>query len=315
MTLVLLSLCLVGCGRKEDVAVEVIRFERILLDTPEASLQSRLASFQKENPTPLIRVFPDDPYYMQMVAQYRSDSVVHVVDDTVQHYYGDLSWLQRQLADAMRRARSLDTAYRYNRFITYISNAGYASRVAADRATATATIAIDEYVTPHLQRFGYFGEPLYIVRLCGPEYIVPDCMAEIARQHIALPEDEMTLLDYMVAEGKVMHFLHEVLPATPDSILFRYTEEQMRWMTDNESNVWAYFVQQNMLYEHDYARLRNFVEDAPKTNAFHQSAPRTASYIGWQIVRRYAQSTSASFREIMENTDSRQILYQSGYRP
>ena len=95
----------------------------------------------------------------------------------------------------------------------------------------------------------------------------------------------------------------------------RYSEEQMEWMRRNESNVWAYFIQNNLLYEKDFSRYHNFVDEAPKTNAFKDSAPRTPQYIGWQIVRKYMERTKCSMKELFANTDSQAILQASQYKP
>lgn len=309
--------CVSSCNRQDTLDDFVIgRFEKVLLETPDASLQSELARFRKDYPTPLLRIFPDDERFMSMVSEFRSDAIAHEVYDTVQRYYADLSWLQSDLVKALSKAQDLDSEIVYNQFVTFISNAGYATRVSADRDSRSVSIAIDEYVTQHMRSYGYFGEPLYIVRQCGAEHIVPDCLAEIVRQHIALPSQEMTLLDYMVAEGKVIYFLKKVLPKNDDTILFRYTNDQMQWMEANEANVWAYFVHNQLLYEHDFGRLHNFVDDAPKTNAFHDSAPRTPSYIGWHIVSLYAKKQSKlSLKELLEETDAQKMLQESGYRP
>lgn len=316
LLLVTVVLCVSGCGSGTHSDISVGRFEQVLLETPEASLRSELARFRKEYPTHLLRIDPDDESFMAMVKEFRSDAVAHEVYDTVQRYYADLSWLESDLSKALSKAHDLDAEIVYNKFVTFITNEGYAMRVRADRESRSVTIAIDEYVTQRMRPYGYFGEPLYIVRQCGAEHIVPDCMAEIVRQHIALPSQEMSLLDYMVAEGKVIYFLKKVLPKTDDTILFRYTKEQMQWMEANEANVWAYFVHNQLLYERDFGRLHNFVDEAPKTNAFHESAPRTHSYLGWHIVSKYAKKQSKmTLKELLEETDSQRILQESGYRP
>ena len=310
------ALTVSGCRRNASQGVvHIARFEQMLIDTPDEVLKDSLVAFANRYPTPLLRIYPDDEQFMAMVMDYRADSVAHMVSDTVQRYMGDLSWIERDLYEALAHAYKLDTNITCNVFVTYISNAGYSNRVAADRDSRSLTISIDEYVTQHMQPYGYFGEPLYIVRLCDPVHIAPDCMAALVRQHILLPDAEMTLLDYIVAEGKVQYFLHKVFPRTADSTLFRYTDSQIEWMEANEANVWGYFVQKKMLYSHDYGRLRNFVEDAPKTNAFQESAPRTVEYIGYQMIKRYVKKSGVSFHQLLEETDAQKILYESGYRP
>ena len=64
------------------------------------------------------------------------------------------------------------------------------------------------------------------------------------------------------------------------------------------------------------AQLRNFIDDAPKTNAFGEgSAPRTLHYIGWQIVKQYMKKSGRTVEELLGETDSQKILTQSGWRP
>ena len=128
-------------------------------------------------------------------------------------------------------------------------------------------------------------------------------------------EQNSTMLDLMISEGKVLYFLDQVMPKKDNRLKIRYSEEQMEWMKANESNVWAFFIQNNLLYEKDFSRYHNFVDDAPKTNAFKDSAPRTTHYIGWQIVRKYMENNKCSMKELFNNTDSQAILAASKYKP
>ena len=115
--------------------------------------------------------------------------------------------------------------------------------------------------------------------------------------------------------AKLRLFYDQVMPKKDNRLKIRYSEEQMEWMKANESNVWAFFIQNNLLYEKDFSRYHNFVDDAPKTNAFKDSAPRTTHYIGWQIVRKYMENNKCSMKELFNNTDSQAILAASKYKP
>ena len=63
------------------------------------------------------------------------------------------------------------------------------------------------------------------------------------------------------------------------------------------------------------ASIHNFIDEAPKTNAFRNSAPRTTDYLGLQIVRAYMKRSGASLDELFANTDSQAILQKSGFKP
>jgi hypothetical protein len=177
-------------------------------------------------------------------------------------------------------------------------------------------ISLDQYILPYTEKFNYFNSPLFLVQQSRRQYLVTDCMEAIGRQHIAIPQDkEMSLLDYMVAEGKAIYFAEQTLPDTPDSIFMRYSKPQMEWMQKNETNVWSYLLQKKVLYDNDYMRFHNLIDDAPKTNAFRDSSPRTPYYIGWKIVSRYVENTGVSMDELFEETDAQKILSKSNYRP
>ncbi len=62
-------------------------------------------------------------------------------------------------------------------------------------------------------------------------------------------------------------------------------------------------------------RLHNLIDDAPTTNAFRDSSPRTTDYIGWQIVSRYMKNSGISMQQLLEEADAQKILSQSNYRP
>ncbi|MBQ0015586.1 MAG: hypothetical protein KBT04_01195 [Bacteroidales bacterium] len=325
MQKVLIAICIglslmaaVACGRggHQRQSIHFARLERIMFDTPEAELSQALSDFNREHATPLLHIYPDDDRFMSFVYEFRNnDSVARCLDEAVRRSFGNLEWLELELGDALSKLHEMDEDISFVNFVTYIGNEGYANRVKADRDSKSLVVVIDQYVVSQMQRFGYFGDPLYLIRLCDSAHLVSDCVEEAVRQFVATPNGDQTLLDYMVAEGKVQYLMEQALPDTPDSIRLRYTDRQLHWMQQNEVNVWGYFIQNQLLYVSDYSQIHNFVDDAPKTNVFVNSAPRTVSYIGWHIVRQYMKNYKCSVKELLENTDSQRILVDSGYRP
>ena len=57
--------------------------------------------------------------------------------------------------------------------------------------------------------------------------------------------------------------------------------------------------------------------DAPFTAGFAAESPgRLGAFIGWQIVREYMkESDGSTLKQLMENTNSQQILKVSKYKP
>ena len=304
-----------GCRHAPVEAVQLHRFDKVLFETPVEQLHGRLMEVRDEYATELLNLHPEDEGFMQMLAGFVSDPTMQDIYRLVDSVLGDMQPQAEQLGDALARAEKLCPTMRYDKVYTYVSGLfDYNMRVGCNNHEII--ISLDQYVLPYTWRYGYFGSPVFLVNQSRPEYMVADCMTAIARERIAIPQErEMSLLDYMVSEGKAIYFAQQVLPGTPDSILMRYTADQTEWMKANEKHVWSYFLQNKLLYETDYMRFHTLIDDAPKTNAFRDSSPRTTDYIGWHIVSQYMKNSGCTMQELFDETDAQKILTQSNYRP
>lgn len=300
-----------GCSRHNG-QVHFLRFEQLLFDTPVENLQTTLEEHYGDYSTPLLNVAPEDATYMQLLTDFVSDPATRHIYHITDSLYHDLGWLEKELGEALARSEKVFPELRCDRFYTMVTGDfdDYQNRVFCyGRELA---ISIDHYAVSEMPGI----VPAYIERLSQREYMAADCMAAIARSAIVLPDGELTLLDYAIAEGKVLYYLEKTLPGTPDTILLRYTAEQLEWVERYKAQVWATLIQDKLLYSHDLGQFHNLIDEAPKTNAFGDgSAPRTPYYLGWQIVRRYMKKTDASMQELFNTTDSRTILTTSGWRP
>ena len=309
-----LSFLLLTTGCTKRVKVEFRRFERMLFTSTESTMASHRAEYDSE----LINFYPDDPSYMDDLREYINDSVVRYIYRVSDSMYHDLSDVEEQLSKALTRAGKLYPELRkYDRFYTLVTAdyENYNYRIFCN--DHELAVAIDQYAIGQMDRYGYFGLPHYIIGLCTREHIAPDCMAAIADTHKEWPKGQPTLLDCAISEGKTLYFLEKTMPDVPDTILLRYTADQLAWMEGNVEQVWTWLIDNEMLFSTDYNKLRNLMDDAPKTNAFGDgSAPRTPSYIGWQIVRRYMKKNKkVTMEQLLKETDSRKILTESGWRP
>ena len=299
-------LAFVACGHPAE-PVKIHRFEQFLFAN-----QGETANFQ----TPLLNYYPDDPNFMAVLNDFRNDPIVRHIYEVTDSLYHDLSWLEQDLGDAIAKTHEICPEIDYHNFYTLVTADfdNYANRVFCN--LNDMAIAIDCYTLGHSEEMQRFGVPNYIMNLCRREYIASDVMATAARSHIALPDGDLTFLDHAIAEGKTLYFVDQVLPSTPDTIKIRYTKEQLDWMKENTENVWGWLIQNDVLFSTDMTKLRNLLDDAPKTNAFGEgSAPRTGDYIGWQIVKQYMKKSGATMSELLAETNSRKILEQSGWRP
>jgi len=162
--------------------------------------------------------------------------------------------------------------------------------------------------------------PAYISRRFTPENIVPRVMEAYIREELfPEPDETNSLLQKMIYNGKILYFMDAVMPGTQDSLKIGYTSAQQEWAIKHETGIWAYLLEENLLYESDYMKIQKFLTDAPFTPGIgerNESAPKLAVFTGWQIVKKYMEKNpEVSVQQLMKNTDYQQILNQSKYRP
>ncbi len=77
----------------------------------------------------------------------------------------------------------------------------------------------------------------------------------------------MALVDQLVETGKRQYVLDHFLPNLPDSLKLGYTGQQVVDCNNNESNIWAFFIQNNLLYVTEPEITKEYMNEAPNTPA------------------------------------------------
>ena len=163
--------------------------------------------------------------------------------------------------------------------------------------------------------------PLYLSRRFAPEYIVPRVVETYAHEELfPEPDENRALLSKMVFQGKILYFLDQVLPEnTTDSTKIGYSNEQLQWAQRFEGDIWAYFLENNFLYETDYQKIQVFLSEGPFTPGLGEnrdSAPKLGTWTGWQVVKKYMkENPKITLQQLMAEHDAQKILNQSKYKP
>ena len=123
----------------------------------------------------------------------------------------------------------------------------------------------------------------------------------------------------MIYKGKIMYCIDKMLPNALLSRKFRFTQEQLHWVINNESNIWTYFIENDLLYSSHEQDFRTFLHYAPFAKGMPNDAPsRVAYFIGYQIVSEFMERTDRiemPIEDMMKFSDSRQFLKLSKYKP
>ncbi len=323
LTMVLLTL-LFQCKQKPHYQADIrgVDIEPVVVHRYEEMLFSINPYQLREEIDPYIDTFRvfigdeiDNPLAQQQLFDYMTDPlIVELVEETMKAW-NDLSGLEAELHKAFRYYRSHFPSEPIPSVFSYVS--GLDHTLPIKYAENNLVLALDLYLGPDFQTYRQIGIPAYQTFRMAPDFLLVDIMRVMAEKQLqreaVIPE---SFLDYMLYEGKILYFIDCMLPAYHDSLKIGYTSEQLDWMQQNRGFVWSYYLQNEFLYSSDRQIITRFIGDAPFTSAFSRgSAPRTASWIGWQIVREYMRRhPDLSLQDLIQNHDAASILSGSRYR-
>jgi len=157
----------------------------------------------------------------------------------------------------------------------------------------------------------------YFTRAFNKEHLVKKTLDALIEDKIGRQQGDR-LIDYMVQNGKKMYFLKALLPEVDDEIIMEYTTEQLNWCKDNELQVWAYFLGEDLLYSSERKKIRKLIEPSPQgPSDMPPEAPgRTANWMGWQIVKAYMKRhPDTTLEQLIEPGDAQKFMDKSKYKP
>ena len=249
-----------------------------------------------------IRDFITDPFLMDIAMACKET-------------YPDLSLPEKQLGLAWRYYQYYFPGAGVPHVYTYISGLDFEYPVQIQ--DTIMLIALDMYLGKDFEPYGMARIPQYRTYRAREEYLVRDIMLEVASGLPTTYRNENILLDQMIEQGKMLFFLDATMPDADDTIKVSYTGQQLDWCRANERNIWAFIIENELLFSSDYEKTHKLILDGPFTSFFPEGSPaRTGWWVGWQIVRHYmASNPKVTLQQLMEEKPPRKVLDNSGYNP
>lgn len=299
----------------EYINVEIKRFDVELFKCDVDHLQRDLKKIQKDF-TPFLDADLDNQRSIMEMEAYLNDASVKTLYDATMELFPDMTFLEVQLTDAFRRTKVVLPDFQAPEVYTYISGGDFEFPV--KYTENNLIIALDMYLGSDYPVYSMWGIPKFITYRMRREQIAVDCVKAIAQASVDKYDiKNKTLLDRMIYQGKLLYFSDLTLPDLPDSIKIFYTTDQMGWAESYQGNVWAFFIEQDILYSNEMRIAQKFMNDGPFTSTFSKnSPPRIGHYIGWQIVRHCMKNNpELSLQQLFDEINSGKILQLSKYKP
>lgn len=332
-------ICSFGCREhkktldvsKIDVPLQVVRFEKDLFGIDSNNLASGIdALFQKETG------FAKDYFFTILGVPPDKDSVAEQGKMFVSSYRPvfeaskaiDKSFGQQTVAinNGLRYVKYYFPAYSLpKKLITFIGPFnGFVNIITPDNNLAVGLQSYmgtdyPVYRSEELQTMF----PAYLSRRFAPEYIAVNSLKNIIDDIMSGSPNARRgapLIEQIVEQGKKLYLLDALLPMVEDTLKTGYTDAQLSLCKSNEKNIWAFFVQSELLYQTDPGQIASFVNDGPKTSELGEGFPGDiGQYIGFRIVKKWMERKKMDDKQeglsLLLNTSNKQVFEEAKYSP
>lgn len=330
----LISCITLGCNNKKNpdisgikLSIPIERFDKELSSLNPAELakktpvlRNKYTWFYNDYMERMISVgtASDTSYFTNLRSVLQNKDYLEL-KATVEKTFPDMNNQQEELNEAFRYIRYYYPGQKFPRLISFISGFAVQTPVGNDYIG----IGLDMFLGESGSRFYPAlrqSIPHYISRRFSPEHIGPRVIEAFIREEM-FPEvdNDRSLLAKMVYNGKILYFMDAVMPNSNDTLKIGYSAEQMQWCKDYEGGIWAYLLQNQLLFETDYMKIQKYLAEAPFTPGIGEnsaSAPKLGIWTGWQIVKKYMdKNPNVSLQQLMSEKDFQKILNYSKYKP
>jgi gliding motility-associated lipoprotein GldB len=289
----------------EETAVDskVERFDKLFFETPPKDL----AKLKKQFPYFFSPKVNDTVWLNKM-----QEPIWREVYTEVQKKYASTEKVQNEVEDLVKHIKYYFPKTKNPKIITLISDMDPSNK--AIYADSLVIISLELYLGKE-HRFYQF--PKYLKQNFEERQMMPDLVNSFSTRKIA-PSMDKNLLSQMVYFGKQLYLKDVLLPEYNDAEKMGYTPEQIIWCQENESYIWRYFIEREMLYSDEQKLTSRFIDPAPFSKFYleidNESPGQVGAWIGWQIVRSYMENNEVNVMELMK-TNAKEIFEKSKYKP
>lgn len=311
-TITLLVFLLVSCDKKSKVekaveeipvALKVYRFDQAFFEAKP----NELANLKAEYPFFFPEGTPDEVWIEKM--QNKDWRALYA---EVQKKFPDFNAQTTEIEDLFKHFKYYFPETVMPKIYTVIAEMDYHNK--AIYANDKLVIALELYLGKSHQ---FYTFPDYIKQNFEARQMMPDIVTSFAMRKIP-PPTEKTLLANMIYYGKELYIKDLMLPNYTDAEKIGYTPEQITWSQENESYIWRFFIEEDMLFSTDAKLDNRFVNMAPFSKFYleidNESPGRIGQWMGWQIVRSFMENNEVSLQEMLK-MDAKQIFERSKYKP
>lgn len=304
----------------EKLDLKVNRFEQTLFAIHEDNIEDVSVELE-ENFGTFNEVFSSqimqstnvtDEQYLQDLLAFTKHKDMREAYDSVALLFTDFTAFEQELEFAFWQFSDYFPSYPIPEITTFFGGFNYGVVTYDDNIA----IGLENFLGENSKYYQLLGNPEYLRFQKQKKFIASNVMEVWLNEHFQQYLGGRDLLSQLIYKGKIMYCIDKMLPELLMEDKFRFTNEQMNWVVENEASIWQYIVHEDLLFSKDEQQFRTFVDYAPFAKGMPPQAPgRVAYYIGYKMVNEYMDNNEIDVEELMYLTDSRKFLQQSKYKP
>ncbi len=311
--LLILSFTLASCNEDDKLEEEISKIE---VDFIVERFDKAYAAAKPSDLPKLKQAYPF------LFSKHVPDSVwIDRINDTLQNQllievgkaFPDFKDVNKDFEKLFQHLKYYDKTFTAPRVVTLTNDVDYRNKTIV--TDSLLLVALDNFLGENHEF--YQNIPRYLVQNMHKNQIVPE-VAEAYGKKYAYQSSHKTLLDEMIYYGKLLYFKDVMIPFKTDAEKIGYTEQELKWAEANESPIWSYFIEKELLFSTDSKLPSRFIADAPYSKFYleldNESPGRLGQYIGWQIVRAYAETTDENVLAILEK-EPEEIFNKAKFKP
>jgi gliding motility-associated lipoprotein GldB len=243
----------------------------------------------------------------------RRDTIFNVLQDAIESQQFDYDQIENDVVNIMKHVEFYFPEFKPTDIITVLSEVDTDLKVVP--TPDYLIIGIDNYLGSDNEL--YTGISRFKTKTMDVDYLPSDVALAYAQLFLP-PLKKRRFLDHMIYAGK-LHYLQSIFaPSQPSHQHLGYTEAEMNFASENEEQVWRYFIDREMLYKTDASLLSRFLLPAPFSKFYLEIDQDTpggiARFMGYQIVSTYMQNNDVSIQDLI-SMDAQTIFNNSRYKP
>lgn len=311
-TLFLLLAFLTSCDHKSKIEkeveeipinIKVERFDKIFYESPVENLQNVKNKypyfFPSQTPDSVWVNKIKNPLYRELYSE-------------VQKKYSNFEKVNSDLESLFQHIKFYFPNIKTPKVITLISEMDYQNKVIY--TDSLVLISLDLYLGKNHK---FYEFPEYLKQNFEQNQIMPDIVTSFSVRKIPFGSNR-NLLSYMIYAGKQLYLKDILLPQSTDANKIGYTPEQITWCQENESYMWRYFMEEQLLYSTDIRLPSRFINSAPFSKFYleidNETPGRVGIWVGWQIVRSFMKNNDVNLQQLLQ-MDPIEIFQNSKYKP